>query len=358
MNWLADGPDDLKTWLSNGQGRLTSVSAAGAQWPVTLGCADQGASASWLTSLVSALFGAARDEIAASPDRGLRQSLVHGGLGVAERIALMAGVDSAAIVNNALLSVSPVGPSQLEDLGSAVAMAAGTWPGRIVAARGIVADAAAVRRTAARAGGFALPNRVSYVFDMSSGQLPDKINAARDAAQLRKAGLTIVDHEDFSAADVREAHAQYTAVYIARHGGRNPRFTTAFFDAVHARAAADFFGLKQDGVLVAFVALREHGDFISVPLIGYRTDADKKLGLYRQIFALALRAGAERKAAVNFGAGAGHFKKLRGAAAAIEYMILVPPQTTWSGRGLDVVLRASEKPLHRLVPRAISAFGG
>ncbi len=358
MNWLAEGPSDLSAWIANGRGQLTSIEASGDRWPVSLGRPDQGEAASWLTSLASAMFGTPRDEIARSPDLGVAGVMLKCGLGLAEKLALAAGASAAAIVNNSLLSVSPVGPSQLDGLGAAVAAATRTWPERIVVARGIIADLAAVRRMASGLGGFAFPNRVSYAFDYTTGREPDKINAVRDAALLRKAGLEVVDHDSFTSADLREAHAQYTAVYIGRHGGRNPRFTQAFFDAAHGRRAAQFWGLRSGSELAAFVALRDHGDFLSVPLIGYRTDADKRAGLYRQIFALALQIAAERKAVINFGAGAAHYKKLRGAASAVEYFIIVPSRTTWLSRGLGSVLGASEQGLNRLVPRAIAAHGG
>jgi hypothetical protein len=357
MNWLADQPADLAAWVANGSGRLAEVHAAGQPWPVSLGADDQGPAATWLTSLASALIGAPKDEIAGGKLSFGGKALVQG-LGLAEHLAVAAGIGGAAIVNNTLLSVSPVGPSQLMSLSAALQAAADRWPERIVAARGIVASPDAVRATTGGIGGFFFPNRISYVFDVSAGKTPEKINAVRDAALLRKAKLEIISHEAFSDRDLAAAHTQYTGVYITRHGGRNPRFTPAFIQSVHARAAARFWGLRKDGELAAFVALRDHGDFVSVPLIGYPIDADPKLGLYRQIFALALDIGARERKVINFGAGAGHYKKLRGAAPVIEYVIIVPSRTTALGRALASLLGASQARLNQMVPQAIAAYGG
>jgi len=354
-NWPPER-GDLASWIGNGRAGLDAITSGGKRWPVTLGDADQGPYATWLTSLVSALIGTPKDEATSTVDAaGQSLRLV---LGLAERLAQFAGADKAAIVNNSLLSVSPVGASHLHGLSAALAAAAARWPDRVVVARGIVADRGAVKACATLAGGVALPSRVSYAFDLTAGELPHKINAERDQALLRKAKLRRIGHDDFSAADLAAAHSQYTAVYIGRHGSRNPQLTPQFFTDVHRAEGAAFFGLKSGDALEAFVALRDHGDFLSVPLIGYRTDADKKAGLYRQIFALALEIGRERKRVVNFGAGAGHYKKLRGGTAAIEYMIVIPTRATMVGRALHAMLKASEEPLERLVPKAITHFGG
>ncbi len=355
MSWPPERCD-LSPWIVNGKARLESLTAGGRRWPVTLGDADQGSQATWLTSLVSALIGTPKDDAISTTDAAGR--FLRLGLGLAERAALFAGADKAAIVNNALLSVSPVGPSDLHGLSSALIAAARRWPDRVIVARGIVAGRAAVKACAALAGGASLPNRVSYAFDLTGGELPDKINAQRDQTQLRKAAFGRIDHDAFTDTDIADAQRQYTSVYIGRHGSRNPQLTPDFFATLHRTRGAAFHGLKSDGLLQAFVALRDHGDFLSVPLIGYRTEVDKKMGLYRQIFALALEIGRAQKKVVNFGAGAGHYKKLRGAELAVEYMIVVPTRATMLGRSLRAMLKISEEPLDRLVPKAIVHFGG
>ncbi len=353
MSWPPES-GDIAPWIVNGRACLETLTVAGNRWTVTLGDAEQGPQATWLTSLVSALIGTPKDEATSTGEAAGR--LLRLGLGLAERLAHLAGADKAAIVNNALLSVSPIGATGLHGLSSALMSAAERWPKRIIVARGIVAERDAVKACAALAGGIAFPSRVSYAFNLTSGDLPDKINAERDQSLLHKAKLERIGHQDFTSADLEAAHAQYTAVYIARHGRRNPQLTPAFFAQVHRARGAEFFGLKSDGALQAFVTLRDNGDFISVPLIGYRADANKRAGLYRQIFALALEIGCERKKVVNFGAGAGHYKKLRGATAAIEYMIIIPTRASVVGRALNAMLKVSEEPLERLVPKVIMHF--
>ena len=355
LNWPPEG-GVLSPWICNGRARLDVVVCGARRWPVTLGDADQGPEATWLASLVSALIGAPKDEARQAHDIAGR--LLHRALDIAEHLARRAGADRAAIVNNTLLSVSPIGAAQLPPLAVALTAAAARWPDRIVVARGILAERETVKAHAALAGGIAVPSRVSYTFDLTTGTLPDKINARRDRALLEKSTFERIRHEDFSAADLDAAHAQYADVYLARHHSRNPHYTRQFLADVHHARGAEFFGLKSGGELQAFVALRDHGDFLSVPLIGYVTDADRQAGLYRKIFALALEVARDRRAVINFGAGAGRYKSLRGAQAVTEWIIVVPTRVTVLGRIIHGLLKVSERPLDRIVPKAIAHFGG
>jgi hypothetical protein len=362
MNWPSEAPADLRSWVANARARFDVIMGGGECWPVTVGERDQGCDATWLTSLISALIGTPREEIARSdaataPER-LRRAAVVAALGAAERAALWAGLDGAVIVNNSLLSVSPLGSMRLPALRGALAAAAERWPDRVVVARGLIAEADAVRAVARAAGGVFLPNRVSYAFDLRDGRTPDKINAVRDLSLLEKAGLDVIAHDEFTIDHLLCAQAAYDEVYVGRHGARNPRVTPTFVQAVHAAGIARFHGLGRDGVLLAFVTLRDHGEFLSVPWIGYRTAVDRKAGLYRQVFALALREGARRRAVVNFGAGAARYKTLRGGVPAVEHMILVPPRASRLGQAFAAALRTLEAPLGRAVPQAIAAYGG
>jgi len=357
MTWPPDQGGDVALWVGNARARLTCVEAAGKSWPVSLSEPDRREEATWLTSLLSAVIGTPRDEISADALTLKGQATVSA-LRVLEALAHLAGLDRCAMVNNTLMSVSPIGTSQLAGLGEAVRSAAERWPDRVAVARGIVCEAENVLALARRIGAFAVPNRVSYAYDLTGGRTPEKINAQRDFTLLAKAGLEVVAPAGFSADDLAQAHAQYFSVYVGRHGRRNPQFTQRFFADIHQAGATEFWGLRRGGALVAFVALRDHGEFLSVPLIGYDTAADKKLGYYRQIFALALRVAAERRRVINFGAGAGQYKKLRGAVVALEYMLICPPRSGALGRVLGLVLRAAEEPLGRGIPKAILAYGG
>jgi len=357
-NWPPRDWIRLDQLLANGAGVLGGLHAAGTRWPITIEAERPLAHSSWLTSVTAALVATPRDEIARADiktwqDRALLTVLDH-----LTPLAARMGLGRAIIVNNTLLSVSLVGPAQIAGLTAALGEAARRWPDRFVFARGIVSDLDDLRERARALGGIVLPNRVCHVFDLRAGKLPEKINAVRDATLLRKSKLAPMTHNDFTAADVAAAHAQYLDLYVARHGAGNPAFTLPFFTTLHARGAVEFIGLRSGDTLAAFAALADHGDFLSVPLIGYRADVDRSAGLYRQIFAKALAVAAERRRVINFGAGAGRYKALRGATAAVERMILIPPRTTLMGRALRHGLTAAERPLERWVPKTIAAFGG
>ncbi|MDX2224100.1 MAG: GNAT family N-acetyltransferase, partial [Rhodospirillaceae bacterium] len=306
-----------------------------------------------LTSLVSALITTPRAEIAEAP--GLAAALTRLGLDAAAAAATAIGADTAAIVNNTLLSVSPEDDRAMPGLAQAIAAASLRWPDRILAVRGLLVDADAAKQLARTAAGFCVPHRISYAFTPGA---PAKINAVRDAGLLAKAKLERIGHDDFDTARLAEARRQYLDVYVGRHGGRNPALTADFFARLHAARAAEFIGLADDQGMAAFAAVRDHGAFLSVPLIGYRVAADRKAGYYRQMCARVLEVAGARGLPVNFGAGAARYKTLRGGAPVIEYMVIVPPRDTWLGRALRAALSRSETHLQRLVPRLIAAHGG
>jgi hypothetical protein len=355
MLWAGKSQPDLRPWVANAEASLEQVSAGGQSWPVTLGRTQRTQDATWLTSLVSAVIATPRDEIAAETPRAALSKVALRGL---EQLAWAIGLDQSAIVNNALLSVSLVGARQVQGLRQALVQAAQQWPDRYVVARGIMAHSEVVADLAHAVGGATLPNRISYVFDLRDGQLPTKINAQRDFKLLSSSALDVIEHADFTPDMLDAAHQQYLDVYVGRHGVRNPQFTIQFFRDLHAAQAAEFIGLARNGRLMAFAALRDHAEFYSVPLIGYDMAAPQRDGLYRQIFALALRVAAQRRALINFGAGAPRYKTLRGAVPDIEHMVIIPPSRTFAGRVVAAVLRNAQKSLCRVVPQLIAAHGG
>jgi hypothetical protein len=355
MLWAGKAQPDLRPWVANAEASLEHVNAGGQIWPVTLGRTHRSCDATWLTSLVSAIIATPRDEITDnSPSAVLSKATLRG----LEHVAWAIGLDQSAIINNALLSVSLIGARQVQGLRQAMVQAAQQWPDRYVVARGIMAPADVVSDLASSVGGAALPNRISYVFDLRDGQLPTKINAQRDFKLLSSAALDVKGHSDLTPDMLEAAHRQYLDVYVGRHGVRNPQFTLQFFRDLQIAKAAEFIGLARDGRLVAFAALRDHAEFYSVPLIGYDMAAPQRHGLYRQIFALALRTAAQRKALINFGAGAPRYKTLRGAEPDVEHMVIIPPRSTVTGRLVAAVLRIAQKSLFKVVPEMIAAHGG
>lgn len=353
-----------KDWTSldriivNGPGVLGRIHAGGAVWPVTLEAEDPVAAPSWLTSMTSALIATPRDEVAQAPIRTGRVRFALGLLDAAIPVARWMGLQHAVIVNNTLFSVSMVGSGSVIGLMAATAEAARRWPHRTIFARGIVSHTAEAGVAARALGGVVLPNRISYTFDLRDGLLPDKINVERDIAHLKRQSPRLLQHDDFDSHHLDDVHRQYRALYVERHGSGNPDFEPMFFHRAHGAGAVEFLGLADGDKLLAFAALRDHGEFVSVPLFGYKPDAPPRAGLYRMMFARVLALAAERRRMINFGAGAGHFKRLRGGQATVEHMILIPPRQTVIGLGLKILLSACEKRLNQWIPQTIVAHGG
>lgn len=357
-NWPPSDWIRLDRIVGNGAGIIGRLNAGGTQWPVTMEPEAPLTGSSWLTSALTALVETPRDEFARHANVGWAARVALRGIDAALPMARWLGLHRAVIVNNTLFSVSLVGSGSIPGLLAAVGEAARRWPDRMILARGVMAPADSLRLAVAPCGGHIIPHRISYVFDLRDGQTPRKVNFERDLAFLRKQGLFQVPHEAFTPRFLAEAHWQYRNLYVIRHGAGNPDFDPEFFVRAHRDNAVEFIGLADEAGLASFAALRDHGEFLSVPLLGYRSTDARQVGHYRMIFAHILELIAKRRRSVNFGAGAGQFKRLRGGVAAIENMVLVPPGRTALGLSVRAALAAAEHRLDRWIPKAILAHGG
>jgi hypothetical protein len=358
MNWPPRSWIRLDDILSNGAGTIGWLEAGGSKWPVTLQSERPPPAPSWMTSVTSALIATPRDEISQRTPLNRTMQWSLRALDAVLPFAAILGLDRAVIVNNTLLSVSLVGPGDGPSLMAAVEAAARQWPDRMIFARGLIGHGPDTTAAARALGGVVLPNRVGYTFDLRDGRYPEKVNAARDRALLHRRALIQIDHDAFSTRDLDSAQMQYRSLYVVRHGAANPDFKAAFFGAAHRTGAVEFVGLRDDRGLVAFAGLREHGAFLSVPLLGYRDGDDLRAGNYRAMFARVLEIAANRRRAINFGAGAGHFKRLRGGVETLESMVIVAPRRSLAGTALRFALTAAESRLRRWVPAQIAALGG
>ena len=145
----------------------------------------------------------------------------------------------------------------------------------------------------------------------------------RDLALLERTAWTRLAHEDFRESDYDQCARLYHALYIDKHSHQNPVFTPDFMRLCHAERVFDFIGLRdQQGTVQAFAALHVNGSVMSSPFIGYATQAGREAGIYRAIMAMVMLEAAKRVRVINCGAGAGAFKRLRGAVPHTEYMAI------------------------------------
>ncbi len=157
-----------------------------------------------------------------------------------------------------------------------------------------------------------------------------KINTLRDKKLLSDGkyyfkALT----KDSTDGEFMEAKQWYDRLYLHKYSRQNVQFTTVFLKQA---VALDILSLHllydantHQSVAVVGVVVDDADSkdgFIqaTVPVIGYDDNIPTQEALYRRCMAYAMQHCAKHQAVLNFSSGAPSFKRLRGAAAQIEYM--------------------------------------
>lgn len=277
----------------------------------------------WLTSLRVAYGRVAREEAEAEAGGvqgaafGLAARLAEAWLGATE-------ADQVLFVNHPLLSTSLWGGWDGAGLGDALAVLRHGFPDRALAFRSLNAwsDGGLIERLKA-AGARLLPSRVVWTVDDVAGEWLSKRDARRDLRLIERGGYRIERPTRLPDADWARVRALYRGLYLDRHSLFNPDYSDAFLRAAMASRFLRFQTLvSANDEIVAFVACARSGGILTSPLLGYDLTQPQDRGLYRMAMVLP---GLEARAdglRVNHSAGAGAFKRFRGAKPQLEYMAL------------------------------------
>jgi len=276
---------------------------------------------SFVCSPYSTLVVYALEELAGVGNRWLRwalSALVRGG-GVVLRLTR---INAAVVINNWLVSTSPHLHWRGEAAVSVLETIAKAYPGHYILVRSIDDfHHAAFKQALGLAGCDLIPVRQVYYLDLHGDRWLKRRNTQRDLAYLAATDLATLGHDDFRARDFDRLAWLYGKLYIEKHSRQNPRFTPAFIQACHATGVLRFIGLRdRSGEVVAFAALHMGDDVASAVFIGYDAALPQDLGHYRLIMALMFEEAKRSVRYLNCGAGAGAFKRSRGAVPHAEYM--------------------------------------
>jgi len=208
--------------------------------------------------------------------------------------------------------------------------------------------------------GVKLPAWVDYHWDFSKGVTPTAKNFRVDQNQFRRSGLIIIDDEAFDESRVLEALRLYELVYRRNHSLRNPAYTPEFIALSRARGWIQLCGLvdPESGRLLAFSDHQAVNGVCAPSLLGYDTLIDRKVGLYRQIVALAAEKALDRRVILNLGGGVGEFKRHRGYLPVMERAVVFPAlrgPRRWSDR---MILALMEKSTRQITVESLIAEGG
>jgi len=296
--------------------------------PITCAHPIRSPNTSYITSLRSGWFDYAAQEL---QDQRLHAT----GIRLVGQFARVLGLDQLVLVGNFPVSTNIWPDSAHAALVEACADTVHMHAKQFVAVRNLQSDANAALIHALRTMGFhALPARLVYEFDLRQGLAYKPSHLMRDRSALTKSNLETNISSEISNAQASRLRELYQEIYIKKHSELNAQYTTQFFSDMVQTQVMQVLSLKNKaGAIVAFAMLYQQEDTLTVPALGYDTQAGIE-GLYRLLFAAIHQYAQTQKLLLNYSSGAGDFKRKRGGVPRMEYTLLRPP-SAWQGRLLS-----------------------
>jgi hypothetical protein len=285
----------------------------------------------WVTSLATLLGPVAREEIRremTGPAAGAACGLSH----LVEGFARLIRLDDAVYAGHDLLTTSlydqppPLTPH----------------PGKATIVRSLNP-----RHHAALLDGQATlwPVRVVWLIDDPARDWLPRRDVRRDRKALADSGLRRGHYTALTDAQLDQVMALYRRLYIGRYSRYNPDYRPDYIETMLADGRLEILTLEREGEIAGFCAIHCKANVLSVPMLGYNDRLPCGDTLYRMVMVLPVEMAMTRGLSVNLSAGAGRFKRHRGASPHVEYMLI-----------LDDHLPRLKRFAYRTIGRLLSAF--
>lgn len=288
----------------------------------------------YVTSAHSAYVLYARDEIALL-GLGQKQRAANAVIGTLDLLLRGIAINRAVHIDNWLLSTNLHGTWQGEGLGAMRELLAQRFPGHFLVIRSLDAWTCPALLDAAKADGWTLlPARQVWVTDDLQTAWHPRNQTRNDARALKRSGLHAEQPTALSESDCARIADLYHQLYVGRYSAINPIFSPRFIGLSLELGLLRYCVVRNDdGVIMAFAALRSAGGIGTVPLMGYDMVCPQDMGLYRIASYLAADLAMTSRLRFHGSSGASEFKRNRGAHGVIEYMAV-------DGRHLSPARRA------------------
>jgi len=171
-----------------------------------------------------------------------------------------------------------------------------------------------------RAGWALLPCRQNYLVDDVARETLQRRDVRRDHVLWQQGDFAFAELTEMSATDARRITDLYAMLYLQKYSHLNAAFTEHFVHLSHRTGLIRYLVLRdKEGTIQTFGGMCQNGIHATMPLLGYNTALDQRLGLYRLAFHAGILHAAEYGLRFNLSSGATSFKRNRGATPEIEY---------------------------------------
>ncbi|WP_066290628.1 hypothetical protein [Bacillus sp. FJAT-29937] len=141
----------------------------------------------------------------------------------------------------------------------------------------------------------------------------------RDQALLEKSSYQVVEGSDVNEDLIHVIKSHYEQLYIKKYSEHNPQFTWHFFKNALDYQLMYFKLLKNQDSYDGAIGYFHRNGVLTTPIFGYEIEKGQMNGLYRLLSYLITDEVLEKDFIGHYSAGAGNFKRNRGAFQAIEY---------------------------------------
>jgi hypothetical protein len=314
--------DGVPAFVANASSRMMLIRTEdGRTMPVTVD--DGGYGRSYVASAHSAYALYARDELNLVGMRRGRQ-LATAAIGLVDLALRAANINRTVHVDNWLLSTNLHGDWDGAALPSIRRFLTARFPDHFLMIRSLDEWSCPALLAAARSDGWSLlPARQVWVVDDLARDWRPRNNHANDRRALARSNLVVEDAGMLDLADRRRIAELYHMLYVGRYSALNPIFTERFIALTQDIGMASYrLARAHDGTVMAVAGMIANNGVMTPPVVGYDTSRPPEEALYRIACFMFCDWAMQRGLRLHGSAGAGHFKRTRGAHGVIEYMAI------------------------------------
>ncbi|MFI6596534.1 hypothetical protein ACIBHX_09800 [Nonomuraea sp. NPDC050536] len=285
--------------------------------PITVNDGERGNA--WVCSPYTHYVTYSREELRVLDSRTLR-AVLGGALSALGALFRWSRMDRVVLVNNWLLSTNLYPAMKDRQLAEVVAFLRERFPGHAI-------GFCSVNRPIE--GCVMVPGRRIYLARPGEQGYRLRKRWRRDLRLIERRGYEVVVPDG-----PKRVVELYDLLYLDKYSRNNPQFTARFVGEL----PMTYLALARDGMIDGVLGYFVRDGVLTTPVFGYDTALPQPLGLYRMLSALVYQVAADRGLVVNDSAGAGEFKRLRGAVPEIEYRAVHVAHLPWRRRAGWVAL--------------------